>query len=195
MPPAAPTQSRPNTRASCSRTRLHALDVQAGLGAARMAASKSTMATTKVDKRAEQPPQALRDEFKFMIPQDGKTLKDRVADYVKDGELTKGDEVTLMNWLDNYKEAMAKAPESTGDDKKFAIDEYFELLVELVHKERKRPHYFNDAEKPTGQSYEDKNFCHPDSKFFDYQKFGIDFTRPLVDWCTLSEGLGARIER
>jgi hypothetical protein len=75
--------------------------VQAGLGAARMAASKSTMATTKVDKRAEQPPQALRDEFKFMIPQDGKTLKDRVADYVKDGELTKGDEVTLMNWLDN----------------------------------------------------------------------------------------------
>merc|ERR1719199_26405 len=84
------------------------------------------MATTKVDKRAEQPPQALRDEFKFMIPQDGKTLKDRVADYVKDGELTKGDEVTLMNWLDNYKEAMAKAPESTGDDKKFAIDEYFE---------------------------------------------------------------------
>jgi len=155
---------------------------KAGLGAARMAASKSTMATTKVDKHAEQPPQALRDEFKFMIPQDGKTLKDRVADYVKDGELTKGDEVTLMNWLDNYKEAMAKAPESTGDDKKFAIDEYFELLVELVHKERKRPHYFNDAEKPTGQSYEDKNFCHPDSKFFDYQKFGIDFTRPLVDW-------------
>ena len=104
-------------------------------------------------------------------------------------------QVTLMNWLDNYKEAMAKAPESTGDDKKFAIDEYFELLVELVHKERKRPHYFNDAEKPTGQSYEDKNFCHPDSKFFDYQKFGIDFTRPLVDWCTLSEGLGARVER
>jgi glycerol-3-phosphate O-acyltransferase len=36
--------------------------------------------------------------------------------------------------------------------------------------------------QPTGQCYEEHNYCHPDSKFFDYQKFGIDFTRPLVDW-------------
>ena len=32
------------------------------------------------------------------------------------------------------------------------------------------------AAQPTGQSYEDKNFCHPDSKFFDYQKFGAPQT-------------------
>jgi hypothetical protein len=60
------------------------------------------------------------------------------------------DQVTLMNWLDNYKEAMDKAP-APADDKKFAIDDYFELLVELVRKERKRPHYFNDAEKVLAQ--------------------------------------------
>jgi len=36
--------------------------------------------------------------------------------------------------------------------------------------------------QPTGQCYEEHNYCHPDSKFFDYQKFGVDFTRPLVDW-------------
>jgi len=145
-----------------------------------MTASKSP-AIEKVAKRAEEVPTAIREEFKFMIPDDKKELKARVAEYVKKGELTEADQVTLMNWLDNYKEAMDKAP-APADDKKFAIDDYFELLVELVRKERKRPHYFNDAEKPTGQSYEDKNFCHPDSKFFDYQKFGIDFTRPLIDW-------------
>ena len=47
--------------------------------------------------------------------------------------------------------------------------------------ERARPHYFNEAEK-TGTHYEKYNSHHADSPFFDYQKFGCDVTRPLIDW-------------
>jgi len=140
-----------------------------------------TASIPKAASRAEAVPTELREEFKFMVPEDGKDIKARVADYVKAGELTEGDEWVLMNWMDNYKEAMATAPDAAGADKEFPVQSYFETLVELVRKERKRPHYFG-PDKPTGQQYEEHNYCHPDSKFFDYQKFGIDFTRPLVDW-------------
>ena len=34
----------------------------------------------------------------------------------------------------------------------------------------------------TGTHFEKYNSHHEDSKFFDYQKFGIDVTRPLIDW-------------
>lgn len=135
----------------------------------------------KAAKRAQPVPEKLREEFKFMIPDDGKTTEQRVADYVKAGELKEADEFVLMNWKENYKQALQGAPASADEDKKFPVEEYFATLVELVRKERKKPHYFND-EKPTGQHYEEHNFCHEGSKFFDYQKFGIDFTRPLVDW-------------
>ena len=54
---------------------------------ARMTASKSP-AIEKVAKRAEEVPTAIREEFKFMIPDDKKELKARVAEYVKKGELT-----------------------------------------------------------------------------------------------------------
>jgi len=149
-----------------------------GAGKARMVAAGST---AKAKSRAAAVPSEMREEFKFMIPEDGKEIKDRVKAYVEAGELTAADEFILMNWLDNYREAMAGAPDSAGADKKFPTQDYFELLVELVKKERKRPHYFGE-DKPTGQCYEEHNYCHPDSKFFDYQKFGVDFTRPLVDW-------------
>jgi len=151
-------------------------NAKAGVGKAHMVASVS-----KVGQRLEGVPSTLREEFKFMIPDDGKTLQQRVADYVAAGELTAGDEHVMLNWMQNYKEALSTAPATAGEDVKFPVEEYFATLVELVHKERTRPHYFND-DKPTGQHYEEHNYCHPDSKFFDYQKFGVDFTRPLVDW-------------
>lgn len=72
---------------------------------------------------------------------------------------------------------------------KFCVEDYFCVLAELVRKERKRPHYF-EGTSVTGTQYEKYNSHHADSKFFDYQKFGIDVTRPLVDW-EQSEVLGA----
>ena len=70
-----------------------ACQTQAGISKARMTAS-----VTKAPSRAAAVPTELREEFKFMVPDDGKEIKARVADYVKDGELTEGDEFVLMNW-------------------------------------------------------------------------------------------------
>jgi len=177
LSPSALPQQRNARVAACTAT-PSLRTAKVGLSKARMVAANSL---SKAASRVQAVPQELREEFKFMIPEDGKAVVQRVKDYVAAGELTEGDEHVLMNWMQNYKEAMAGAPASAGDDKKFPVEDYFALLVELVRKERKRPHYFND-DKPTGQHYEEHNYCHPDSKFFDYQKFGIDFTRPLVDW-------------
>jgi len=58
-----------------------------------------TASITKAAKRAQAVPTELREEFKFMVPEDGKEIKARVADYVKAGELTEGDEFVLMNWF------------------------------------------------------------------------------------------------
>ncbi|EKX41344.1 glycerol-3-phosphate O-acyltransferase [Guillardia theta CCMP2712] len=124
----------------------------------------------------------LREECQFMLPKDEMPLDKRIEKYVADGELLKSDGDIILNWCQNYKDALSKAPAKVDEDKKFAVDDYFATLTELVRKERKRPHYFDSNNKVTGKHYEPHNYHHSDSQFFNYQAFGIDFTRPLVDW-------------
>lgn len=121
----------------------------------------------------------LPEEYSWIVPEDGMTVKDRIAQYVSDGELEKSDGFILLSWMVNFREALDTAPNDYSKD--FCVEDYFAVLTELVRKERKRPHYFNNDEE-TGTHWEPANKHHPDSRFFDYQKFGIDVTRPLVDW-------------
>lgn len=122
-------------------------------------------------------PSKLRPEFTWMLPEDGLSFEDRLKEYVSKKELQEGDGITLKNWWLNYREACANSP-----SKGFAVDEYFALLAELVRKERRRPHYFQGASVETGTHFERSNAHAADSRFFDYQSFGIDFTRPMIDW-------------
>lgn len=124
-------------------------------------------------------PNTLRTEFAWMLPGDGKTLEQRLEHYFAIGEIQEGDKVTLKNWWLNYREACKNCP-----SKEFAVDEYFALLTELVRKERRRPHYFqgDSSKENTGMYFERSNAHAADSRFFDYQAFGIDFTRPMIDW-------------
>lgn len=130
-----------------------------------------------------QPTEKMIEDVAWIIPEDDMELKDRVDMYVEKGELTEADRFILMNWFDNYKEALSSAQASPDYPytSKFSLDAHFTTLVELVRKERNRPHYFNKA-KETGTCYEPRNAHASDSRFFDYHQFGVDFTRPLVDW-------------
>jgi len=121
----------------------------------------------------------LPEEYAWIVPDDGLTVKERIKKYVEDGDLTEADQHILVSWLDNFIEALEKAP--VVEAKKFCVADYFSTLAELIRKERKRPHYFEGTDV-TGTHFEKYNSHHEYSKFFDYQKFGIDVTRPLIDW-------------
>lgn len=129
----------------------------------------------------------LPEDYSWIVPDDGREVRERIAKYVEDGDLVETDQQILVSWLDNFREALDNAPQE--DAKKFVVEDYFSVLTELIRKERKRPHYFLD-ESVTGTHYEPFNSHHDDTRFFDYQQFGVDVTRPLIDWDN-SEVVGA----
>jgi len=129
----------------------------------------------------------LPEDYAWIVPDDDMDVHERIAKYVEDGDLAKTDEMILVSWLDNFREALNNAPQKEAKD--FVVEDYFSVLTELIRKERKRPHYFLD-ESVTGTHYEPFNSHHADTKFFDYQQFGCDVTRPLIDW-DQSEVVGA----
>mmetsp|Transcript_8606 Transcript_8606/g.21506 ORF Transcript_8606/g.21506 Transcript_8606/m.21506 type:complete len:458 (-) Transcript_8606:25-1398(-) len=160
----------------------------AGRSLLRMVASAQRTANVfRPETRPYDVSKTLPEDFAWIVPEDGLTVKDRIAKYVSDGELEKSDGFILLSWMTNFREALDNAPNDYSKD--FCVEDYFSVLAELVRKERNRPHYFNNDE-PTGTHWEPANKHHPDSRFFDYQKFGIEVTRPLIDWEN-SEILGA----
>jgi len=155
----------------------------------RMTATESGTSTNHL--RPETKPysiiEKLPEEYAWIVPEDDLEVHERIAKYVEDGDLVETDKMILVSWLDNFREALDNAPEKEA--KKFVVEDYFSVLTELIRKERKRPHYFLD-ESVTGTHYEPFNSHHADTKFFDYQQFGCDVTRPLIDWEN-SEVVGA----
>jgi len=166
---------------------LRVPSVQRGSMLRMTATEEQTQQVLKENQRGASPPNQpadqLSEDCRWIVPDDDMELKDRVDKYVEAGELTESDRFILTNWYDNYKEALALA-EATPDypyEKRFNADQGFTTLVELVRKERNRAHYSN-KDKETGVCYEPRNSHAEDSRFFDYHTFGVDFTRPLVDW-------------
>lgn len=137
-------------------------------------------------------PSSLPEDYAWIVPDDGMTVKDRIAKYVSDGELEKSDGFILLSWMVNYREAIDNAQNDYS--KQFPVEDYFAVLAELVRKERKRPHYFS-KDDPTGVYWEPANKHHADTRFFDYQKFGIEVTRPLIDWAKSEVRGGENIQK
>mmetsp|Transcript_22170 Transcript_22170/g.45228 ORF Transcript_22170/g.45228 Transcript_22170/m.45228 type:complete len:443 (-) Transcript_22170:398-1726(-) len=177
----AATNSAPTLRAAAQRRSAISLHTMTAINEAETKQDLSPSA--KVASPPFQPAEQMSEDCRWILPEDDLKLKDRVDVYVEKGELTEADRFILMNWYDNYKEALsgAEADPSYPYETRFCVDDGFATLVELVRKERNRAHYFNN-EKETGVCYEPRNSHADDSRFFDYHQFGVDFTRPMVDF-------------